>query len=97
MNSFGLALASIALVLVNMGIGWTLAKYHSRLRPPPPEPPLPGPPGTPEVDPAVVTANYTAEEIALSDELEPLLPEFAMRDSDDPSALATSAPLEYYS
>ena len=97
MNSFGLALASIALVLVNMGIGWTLAKYHSRLHPQPLEPPLPGPPVTLEMNPAVDTANSTAEEIPSSDDPEPLLPEFSMRDSDDPAALATSAPLEYYS
>jgi hypothetical protein len=30
MNSFALALASIAFVLINLGIGWALAKGHCR-------------------------------------------------------------------
>ena len=95
MNSFVLAVASIALVLVNMGIGWTLAKYHSRLRPQPPDLPLPGRPVNPELDAAVSTDFASSEEAAPWNDSEPEFPVLSSSDTDNPEALANAAPLDY--
>jgi hypothetical protein len=97
MNSFVLALASIALVLVNLGIGWTLAKYHSRFRPEPAEPELPGQPATPDIDAPDSLEDTTTGEQAPPDDPELELAEFSMIDSDVREALATAAAPEYYS
>ena len=64
MNSFVVALASIALVLVNMGIGWALAKYHTRRHPQPVERPLLAPPVVSEMDDAPSNAELVTEEAA---------------------------------
>ncbi len=97
MNTFALALASIALVLVNMGIGWMLAKYHSRFRPETFEPLSPDRPAISDIAAPVLTPGATIEETASSNDPEPDVSEFSMSDSDVPEALATGAPLEYYS
>ena len=97
MNSFLLTLASIALVLVNMWIGWSLAKYHSRRHPEPTDPPFPAPPIAPALDDSLSIADERNDEVALITDLEHLPSDFSMGDPRDPEALATMAPAEYHS
>ncbi|MEX2141265.1 MAG: hypothetical protein WD894_18515 [Pirellulales bacterium] len=96
MNSFVLALASIALVLVNMWIGWALAKYHTRRHPQPAEWPLPAPPVAPEVDDLRSTADLMTDEAASTNDPEHPPPDFSMSAAQALGALATADAPQYH-
>jgi hypothetical protein len=96
MNSFVLALASIALVLVNMWIGWALAKYHSRRQPEPAEWPLPAPPVAPEMDDSPSIASMTTEDGASMSDPERQALDFSMSTGRALEALATADAPQYH-
>jgi hypothetical protein len=89
MNTFVLALASIAVVLVNLGIGWTLARYYSRL--PEPKRPQPLPPDNQRIGERPA-AEATPDEAPTGDlDDEPLEPAVAASVAvESPDAAATT-------